>query len=177
MLVDHSNQRNAKLPFQVCGFDCHLFRNKMYFFLESPVFVAKPTTQEVKQSRSVSPAPGQLARGVGTFATAARSTVRRGMKRVLPSIPTRKQSTVPLIRGVHAREVLDSRGQPTVEVEIACDYGPPVVSAIVPAGAEHGARPRLTNCAINDPQRYYGRGDLQAVANVNGTNRPSGPRV
>jgi hypothetical protein len=52
MLVDHSNQRNAKLLFQVCSFDCHLFRNKIHFFLESPVFVAKPTTQEVKQGET-----------------------------------------------------------------------------------------------------------------------------
>ena len=44
--------KKCKVAFQVCSFDCHLFRNKIYFFLESPVFVAKPTTQEVKQGET-----------------------------------------------------------------------------------------------------------------------------
>ena len=74
---------------------------------------------------------------------------------------------MPLIRGVHAREVLDSRGQPTVEVEIACDDGS-VVSAIVPAGASTGTA-EAHELRDNDPARYDGRGVLAAVANVNGT--------
>jgi hypothetical protein len=49
MLVDHSNQRNAKSLSQVNRSSFHLIIIKKYFLLESPVFVAKLTTQEVKQ--------------------------------------------------------------------------------------------------------------------------------
>ncbi|HWB10229.1 MAG TPA: phosphopyruvate hydratase [Pirellulales bacterium] len=66
---------------------------------------------------------------------------------------------------VHAREVLDSRGQPTVQVEVANSDGTSG-SAIVPAGASTG---KAEACELRDgdPRRYDGRGTLKAVANVN----------
>jgi enolase len=68
------------------------------------------------------------------------------------------------ITHVHAREVLDSRGQPTVEVEIACDNGL-TSSAIVPSGASTGAA-EAHELRDGDPHRYAGRGVLKAVSNV-----------
>ena len=65
---------------------------------------------------------------------------------------------------VHAREVLDSRGQPTVEVEITCDNAV-TSSAIVPSGASTGAA-EAHELRDGDPRRYAGRGVLKAVANV-----------
>ncbi|MGE0608590.1 MAG: phosphopyruvate hydratase [Pirellulales bacterium] len=68
------------------------------------------------------------------------------------------------IQRVHAREVLDSRGHPTVEVEVHCDGGV-VGSAIVPAGASTG---QAEACELRDaePLRYDGRGVRRAVENV-----------
>jgi enolase len=70
------------------------------------------------------------------------------------------------IERVHAREILDSRGNPTVEVEVWLDDGA-VGRAAVPSGAstgEHEAR----ELRDGDPSRFGGRGVLAAVANVNG---------
>lgn len=68
------------------------------------------------------------------------------------------------ITQVHAREVLDSRGQPTVEVEITCDNGV-TSSAIVPSGASTGAA-EAHELRDGDPERYAGRGVQKAVAHV-----------
>lgn len=72
---------------------------------------------------------------------------------------------MPTVSGVHAREVLDSRGQPTVQVEVANSDGTRG-SAIVPAGASTG---KAEACELRDgdPNRYDGRGVQKAVANVN----------
>jgi enolase len=69
------------------------------------------------------------------------------------------------IANVHAREVLDSRGNPTVEVELRCDDGS-LGRAIVPSGASTG---RAEACELRDgdPDRYDGRGVRKAVATVN----------
>ncbi len=69
------------------------------------------------------------------------------------------------IIGVLAREVLDSRGNPTVEVEVALDSGV-VGRALVPSGASTGSREALE---LRDARRkrFGGKGVLQAVANVN----------
>ncbi len=69
------------------------------------------------------------------------------------------------IRRIHAREVLDSRGNPTVEVEVQLDDGS-FGSAIVPSGASTGER-EATELRDRDPLRYKGKGVLKAVANVN----------
>ncbi len=70
------------------------------------------------------------------------------------------------IEWVHGREILDSRGNPTVEVEIATSRGQRGVAA-VPSGASTGAREAL-ELRDGDSERYGGKGVLDAVANVNG---------
>ena len=66
---------------------------------------------------------------------------------------------------VHAREVLDSRGNPTVEVEVQLDSGV-TGSAIVPSGASTGMNEAL-ELRDGDKARYGGKGVLKAVDNVN----------
>jgi enolase len=72
---------------------------------------------------------------------------------------------VKIIR-VHGREILDSRGNPTVEVDVAVDGGA-VGRAAVPSGASTGEREAL-ELRDGDKSRYGGKGVRQAVANVNG---------
>ncbi|MDD5769773.1 MAG: phosphopyruvate hydratase [Candidatus Gracilibacteria bacterium] len=71
------------------------------------------------------------------------------------------------IKNVFAREVLDSRGNPTVEVEIILDNGS-FGSAIVPSGASTGIHEAL-ELRDGDKSRYLGKGVLKAVGNVNTT--------
>ena len=66
---------------------------------------------------------------------------------------------------VKGREVLDSRGNPTVEVEVHLESGA-VGRAIVPSGASTGEREAL-ELRDGDPKRYLGKGVLKAVDNVN----------
>ena len=66
---------------------------------------------------------------------------------------------------VHGREVLDSRGNPTVEVEVKLDDGTRA-SAIVPSGASTGESEAL-ELRDGDKSRYLGKGVLKAVKNVN----------
>ena len=66
---------------------------------------------------------------------------------------------------VHGREVLDSRGNPTVEVEVGLDSGA-IGSAIVPSGASTGMNEAL-ELRDGDKKRYGGKGVLKAVENVN----------
>ncbi len=70
------------------------------------------------------------------------------------------------IAWVHAREVLDSRGNPTVEVEVRLSGGA-WGRAIVPSGASTGAH-EAVELRDGDKARYGGKGVLDAVANVNG---------
>ncbi len=69
------------------------------------------------------------------------------------------------IEFVHAREILDSRGNPTVEVEVGLACGA-VGRAAVPSGASTGER-EAVELRDGDTSRYLGKGVLQAVANVN----------
>ena len=69
-----------------------------------------------------------------------------------------------LITNIHAREILDSRGNPTVEVEVQTEHSSG--SAIVPSGASTGQY-EAVELRDNDPKRYGGKGVLQAVQNVN----------
>jgi len=71
----------------------------------------------------------------------------------------------PLIEGVHAREVLDSRGNPTVAVSVATTFGI-VEEAIVPSGASTGAH-EAVELRDGDAKRYNGKGVLKAVHAVN----------
>ncbi len=70
-----------------------------------------------------------------------------------------------VIEDVRAREVIDSRGNPTVEVEVSLDSGD-IGRAIVPSGASTGSREAL-ELRDGDKARYGGKGVLKAVANVN----------
>lgn len=69
------------------------------------------------------------------------------------------------IKSIHAREVLDSRGNPTVEVEVTLDDGL-MASAIVPSGASTGEREAVELRDTKSP-RYGGKGVQTAVTNVN----------
>src|SRR5437870_1587735 len=68
------------------------------------------------------------------------------------------------IRRIHAREVLDSRGRPTVEAEVHTASGH-TGRAIVPSGASTG-RYEAVELRDGDPARYGGLGVKKAVANV-----------
>ena len=70
------------------------------------------------------------------------------------------------IAAVHGREVLDSRGNPTVEVEVTLSGGA-FGRAIVPSGASTGAH-EAVELRDGDRSRYGGKGVLRAVAGVNG---------
>jgi enolase len=72
-----------------------------------------------------------------------------------------------IIESIHAREILDSRGNPTLEVEVILDDGT-VGAAAVPSGASTGAH-EAVELRDNDKDRYLGKGVLQAVRNVNDT--------
>jgi enolase len=70
------------------------------------------------------------------------------------------------IAGVHARQILDSRGNPTVEVDVVLEDGQ-IGRAAVPSGASTG---KHEACELRDTDRkdyYLGKGVLQAVQNVN----------
>ena len=69
------------------------------------------------------------------------------------------------IASIHAREVLDSRGNPTVEVDLITEYGT-LGRAAVPSGASTGAF-EAVELRDGDKSRYNGTGVLKAVANVN----------
>ena len=71
----------------------------------------------------------------------------------------------PLIEGVHAREILDSRGNPTVAVTVATSFGA-VEEAMVPSGASTGAN-EAVELRDGDERRYHGKGVLKAVEAVN----------
>lgn len=73
---------------------------------------------------------------------------------------------MPVIQKVHAREVLDSRGNPTIEVEITLADGTRG-RAIVPSGASTGER-EAVELRDGDKKRYLGKGVKKAVGNVNG---------
>ncbi len=70
------------------------------------------------------------------------------------------------IRDVKAREILDSRGNPTIEVDVYLEDGS-MGRAEVPSGASTGEREAL-ELRDGDKSRYLGKGVLKAVANVNG---------
>ena len=72
---------------------------------------------------------------------------------------------MPIIVDVYAREVLDSRGNPTVEVEVTTESGA-YGRAMVPSGASTGEREAL-ELRDGDKTRYLGKGTTKAVDNVN----------
>ncbi|MCB1801103.1 MAG: phosphopyruvate hydratase [Gammaproteobacteria bacterium] len=70
------------------------------------------------------------------------------------------------IEKIHAREILDSRGNPTVEVEVTLDFGG-TARAAVPSGASTGVHEAL-ELRDGDKSRYGGKGVLTAVGHING---------
>ena len=76
-----------------------------------------------------------------------------------------------VIEKVHAREILDSRGNPTVEVEVTLDNGV-MGRASVPSGASTGENEAL-ELRDGDKNRFGGKGVLKAVENVNNIIAPA----
>ena len=75
-----------------------------------------------------------------------------------------------LIKDIKAREVIESRGNPTVQADVVLESGT-MGSAMVPSGASTGER-EAVELRDGDPARYLGKGVLQAVANVHDVIRP-----
>ena len=75
------------------------------------------------------------------------------------------------IAKIHGREILDSRGNPTVEVDVVLESGV-LGRAAVPSGASTGENEAL-ELRDKDPKRYCGKGVLKAVANVNDVIAPA----
>lgn len=75
------------------------------------------------------------------------------------------------IKDIYAREILDSRGNPTIEVEMTLDNGVKQMAS-VPSGASTGSREAL-ELRDNDEKRYEKKGVLKAVNNVNNIIRPA----
>ncbi len=71
---------------------------------------------------------------------------------------------MPKINSIHAREILDSRGQPTIEVEVTLEGGI-TGRAAVPSGASTGAH-EACELRDEDKSRYHGKGVLKAISNV-----------
>jgi len=74
------------------------------------------------------------------------------------------------IKDIYAREILDSRGNPTVEVELTLESGIKALAS-VPSGASTGKREAL-ELRDNDKYRYHGKGVQKAVSNVNNVLKP-----
>ena len=72
---------------------------------------------------------------------------------------------MPSIRSICARQILDSRGNPTVEVDVVLDNGI-LGRAAVPSGASTGEY-EAVELRDGDKSKYLGKGVLKAVGNVN----------
>src|SRR5467141_3677530 len=85
-----------------------------------------------------------------------------------PAVRARVDRRAPMtaIADIHAREILDSRGNPTVEVDVELDSGA-MGRAAVPSGASTGAH-EAVELRDGDKKRYGGKGVLKAVQAVNG---------
>lgn len=76
-----------------------------------------------------------------------------------------------IIKDIKAREILDSRGNPTIEVKMTLENGICEVAS-VPSGASTGSKEAI-ELRDNDPRRYHGKGVLKAVDNVNNIIKPA----
>jgi enolase len=90
---------------------------------------------------------------------------RLNNSRLTPIIEIKGIETMSAIVDVIAREILDSRGNPTVEADVLLESGV-MGRAAVPSGASTGSR-EVIELRDNDKQRYLGKGVLRAVENVN----------
>src|SRR6185369_12941409 len=100
------------------------------------------------------------ARAYGGAADDAR---RAGPRRQIP--PVRGKPVMSRIADIRGREIIDSRGNPTVEADVILDTGVMGRSA-VPSGASTGTR-EAVELRDGDKKRYAGKGVLKAVENVN----------
>lgn len=80
-------------------------------------------------------------------------------------LATQSQRNFATISSIRAREIIDSRGNPTVEADVITNEGKSFTAA-VPSGASTGVYEAL-ELRDKDPKRFLGKGCLQAVANVN----------
>lgn len=85
--------------------------------------------------------------------------------------PAKSPNTLPKIKTIIGREILDSRGNPTVEVDLVLADGS-FGRAAVPSGASTGSYEAI-ELRDGDKKRYMGKGVLNAVANINGPLRKS----
>ena len=111
---------------------------------------------------------GHLYRSARAGAGAAHPS-QRARRRVksAPRAPRhRRHPPMSTIIDIHAREILDSRGNPTVEVDVHLESGA-MGRAAVPSGASTGAH-EANEKRDGDKSRYLGKGVLEAVAAVNG---------
>ena len=81
------------------------------------------------------------------------------------NLPQTKGRTVSAIASVHGRQILDSRGNPTIEVDVVLDDGS-LGRAAVPSGASTGIH-EAWELRDGDPSLYLGKGVLKAVNNIN----------
>src|ERR1700730_7554064 len=86
------------------------------------------------------------------------------------SLTGKLEPSVSLIVDVRARQILDSRGNPTIEVDVRLDDGS-LGRAEVPSGASTGAH-EAHELRDGDPKMYRGKGVLNAVRNVTGRIAP-----
>jgi enolase len=117
------------------------------------------STQSSKQQRS----------GSGSRRRSIAASLGRRHPRLCPRVLERSPRVttiahVPVVEGVHAREILDSRGNPTVEVDVLLEDGA-FGRAAVPSGASTGEHEAL-ELRDGDASRYGGKGVRRAVANV-----------
>lgn len=87
---------------------------------------------------------------------------KQSLSRLVRTMPQRNFATIQSIR---AREIIDSRGNPTVEADVTTNEGQ-TFRAAVPSGASTGVYEAL-EMRDKDPKRFLGKGCLQAVHNVN----------
>jgi enolase len=139
----------------------------------SPAFAAPAALPALRHTSCAAP---HVSRRAPPPPVAGCPPARRGVRAA--SVPTSAASAPDVatikaeaatVAGVRAREVLDSRGNPTVEVEMTMGDGA-VFRAAVPSGASTGAYEAL-EMRDGDRARYGGKGVLKAVANVNGVIR------
>ena len=93
------------------------------------------------------------------------STSRLLFKKSFQQQSTMVRSFATTIKELRAREIIDSRGNPTIEADVLTADGQ-VFRAAVPSGASTGIYEAL-ELRDKDPKRYQGKGVLQAVHNVN----------
>lgn len=74
------------------------------------------------------------------------------------------------LKSIKARQIFDSRGNPTVEVDLVTDLG--LFRAAVPSGASTGVHEAL-ELRDNDKANYHGKAVLKAIANVNNVIAPA----